>query len=139
VCQGAPSTRTQGEGSRAIIRGPREAHHDRCIRRLLEECDLLKDGIALMDTPDGEPLSAEDRDRLFERSLRAMMARLCRDEPGKALTCYPAMATQLRGLEDEYSKAAERSALLQALESQKDAVGISERCDPPAKRSEPKL
>ena len=117
----------------------RRPHPDRHVRQLLEEWDLLKNGMALMDTPDGEPLSAEDRDRLFERSLRAMMARLCRDEPGKALTCYPAMATQLRGPEDEYSKAAERSALLQALESQKDAVGISERCDPPAKRSEPKL
>ena len=102
----------------ANIRGPREAHHDRYIRRLLEECDLLKDGIALMDTPDGEPLSAEDRDRLFERSLCSMMARLCRDEPGKALTGYLAMVTQLRFLADEDS---------------------SERCDPPAKRSEPKL
>jgi len=96
----------------------RRPHLDRLVRRLLEECDLLKDGIALMDTPDGEPLSAEDRDRLFQRSLRAMMAQYCRDEPGKALTGCLAMVTQLRFLADEDS---------------------SERCDPPAKRSEPKL
>jgi hypothetical protein len=114
----------------------RRPHPDRHVRQLPEEWDLLKDGMALMDTPDGEPLSAEDRDRLFERSLRAMMARLCRDEPGKALTCYLAMATQLRDLEDEDSKAAERSALLQALESQKDAVGVSEHRDSSAERSE---
>jgi hypothetical protein len=110
----------------------RRPHPDRHVRQLPEEWDLLKDGMALMDTPDGEPLSAEDRDRLFERSLRAMMARLCRDEPGKALTCYLAMATQLRDLEDEDSKAVERSAL----ESKKEAVGIAEHCDSSAKRSE---